>query len=121
MERILGAPHHQQVRRIGRRMLSVVRPVRSGTEVAPMGLFKAWKEVKAVAASGTSTGPRPHGAQRPHGGVALGFAMAMMKMMGPLLAAEAPERGDPLPGTEAGVLGPQDPGAMQAAIAAITA
>jgi len=82
-----------------------------------MGLFKAWKEVKAVAASGASTGQRPHGGQ----GVALGFAMAMMKMMGPLLAAEAPERGDPLPGTEAGVLEPQDPGAMQAAMAAITA
>jgi hypothetical protein len=41
--------------------------------------------------------------------------------MGPLMAAQAPDRGDPLPGTEAGVLDVQDPGAMQAAVTSVRA
>jgi len=82
-----------------------------------MGLFKAWKGAKAVIASGTADGHAPHSAN----GMFAGFAGVIMKMMGPLMAAESPERGDPLPGTEAGVLDPQDPQAMQAGIAAVTA
>ena len=94
-----------------------------------MGLLKAWKGLKAVAASGlpTDTGSRPPGTPRqqqaPRGpaGMMAGFGGVMLKMMSPLLICEAPERGDPLPATEPGVLGPQDPAALDAGIAAIRA
>ena len=82
-----------------------------------MGLFKAWKELKAISASGAPTGQAPH---QPHG-MMMGFAAAMGKMVAPLLAVQAPERGDPLPGTEPGVLGDQDPAATQAGIAGVRA
>jgi hypothetical protein len=84
-----------------------------------MGLLKLWKEAKAVAASGAP--PAPSGHAQHGGGMMMGFMGAMMKTMGPILAAQAPERGDPLPGTEPGVLEPQDPGAMQAAAGAVRA
>ena len=44
-----------------------------------------------------------------------GFGGVMLKMMSPLLICEAPERGEPLPATEPGVLDPQDPAALDAA------
>src|ERR1700674_2471220 len=64
----------------------------AGMEVN-MGLFKMWKQAKAVAASGVPGGQT----QRAPQGMLSGFAAVMMKMMGPTMAAQAPERGDPLP------------------------
>ena len=63
----------------------------------PMGLLKAWKEVKALAASGapstTAASPPPgqHHAP-PHGadGMMAGFMGVMMKFMTPLLCARPP-------------------------------
>ncbi len=93
-----------------------------------MGLFDRLKEAKAVAtdvmqrAQEAARQPQrqPQPRQQPHGMVA-GFAGAMVKLMGPMLMVQAPERGDPLPASDPGVLGPQDTGATQAAAAAIRA
>jgi hypothetical protein len=82
-----------------------------------LGFFKVWKAANAVAASGAPAGQAQHGPQ----GMMAGFAGAMAKMMGPMMAAESPERGGPLPGTEPGVLEPQDAGSTQGAIAALRA
>jgi hypothetical protein len=83
-----------------------------------MGLLKAWKELKAVAASGmptnTQSGPpdrQHHQPPRRDAGMMAGFSGVMLKMMSPLLICEAPERGEPLPATEPGVLDRQDPAA----------
>ena len=93
-----------------------------------MGLLKAWKEAKAVAASVTAaSGAATSGtgagraAPRHTPGMAAGFGAAMLKMMGPLLQCEAPERGDPFPDTEPGVLTAQEPAALQAGVGALTA
>ncbi|HEX6523170.1 MAG TPA: hypothetical protein VF070_24710 [Streptosporangiaceae bacterium] len=91
-----------------------------------MGLFKAWKEVKAAAsaaipsvpANTTGTTGVP---QRGAGRTMAGLAATMMQMMAPMLMAMAPERGKPLPGTEPGVLEPEDPASLQAGIAALQA
>ena len=90
-----------------------------------MGFLKKLKEAKAVAtaalpsvpAGNRSTGEPPHGAA----GVMAGLAASMMQMMAPMLMAMAPERGQPLPGTETGALDAQDDGARQAGIAAVKA
>ncbi len=95
----------------------------SGVQV---GLYKAWKEAKAVAraalpsvpAGATATTRVP---QRAPGGVMAGLAATMMQMMAPTLMAMAPERGHPLPGTEPGTLEPQGGAALQAGIAALRA
>ena len=52
-----------------------------------MGLIKAWKEAKAVLATGPPTGQR-----QPHqpGGMMAGFANVMIKMAAPMLAAPSP-------------------------------
>jgi len=83
-----------------------------------MGLIKAWKEAKAVLATGPPTGQR-----QPHqpGGMMAGFANVMIKMAAPMLAAQAPERGAPFPGTEAGVGAAQDAAALAAAVAGLRA
>jgi hypothetical protein len=93
-----------------------------------MGLLKAWKEAKALAASGapSATAGNPPPGQRhapPHGasGMMAGFMGVMMKVMAPLLMCEAPNRGDPLPGSEPGLLDGEDPAARDAGIAAIKA
>ena len=93
-----------------------------------MGLLKAWKEVKALAASGapstTAASPPPgqhHAPPHGAGGMMAGFMGVMMKFMTPLLMCEAPERGDPLPGSEPGVLDAQDAAARDAGISAISA
>jgi hypothetical protein len=50
-----------------------------------------------------------------------GVARLMVQMYAPLIMAEAPERGQALPGSEPGVLDAQDPRALQAACAALRA
>jgi len=93
-----------------------------------MGLLKAWKEAKALAASGNPSttaagGPpgQPHAPRHAAGGMMAGFMGVMMKFMTPLLMCEAPKRGEPLPGSELAVLEAQDPAARDAGISAIRA
>jgi len=82
-----------------------------------MGLWKAWKQVKAISATGTPTGQAPRGANN----MAMGFAGAWMRMLGPLFASQAPERGSVLPGTEPDVAQPLTADALAAGIAAVRA
>ena len=93
-----------------------------------MGLLKAWKSVKALAASGapsaTADSPssgQPHAPTHGASGMMAGFMGVMMKFMTPLLVCEAPNRGDPLPNSEPGVLDAQDPASRDAGISAIRA
>ncbi len=55
------------------------------------------------------------------GGMMAGLAASMMQMAAPMLMAMAPQRGNPLPGTEPGALESQDAAALQAAISAVQA
>jgi hypothetical protein len=82
-----------------------------------MGLFKLWREARAVAASGVPAAQSHQSAQ----GMMVGLAGAMLKVMGPFMAVQSPERGKPLPGTEPGVLDPQEPDALQAATLVVRA
>jgi hypothetical protein len=90
-----------------------------------VGLFKAWKEAKAVLSAGPQQpgprAPQQPGHRNPHppGGMLMAFQAVMMKMQAPMLAAMAPERGLPLPGTAEGVGTAQDPPALDAGIAAV--
>ncbi|MDE3206182.1 MAG: hypothetical protein KGQ66_18395 [Acidobacteriota bacterium] len=95
-----------------------------------MGLFRAWKGLKAVAADGlpdsvgrgrpdAAVGRGRPDAGRPSGAMMVGLIAAMAKMMGPAMLVQAPQRGGPLPGTVDDVLAPQDGSARAGGIAAL--
>jgi hypothetical protein len=91
-----------------------------------VGLFKSLKEARALVTSAAPAARTPGSThQQPHGMMA-GFAAVMGQMMGPLLAAQAPERGAPLPATEPEVIdelitGAADADGGQSGVAAVRA
>ena len=82
-----------------------------------MGLLKAFKAMKEVAAAGSEDGKAPHGM----GGTMQGFANLMAGMMAPMLVTMAPERGQALPATEPAATTTGDAAALAAGEAAIAA
>jgi hypothetical protein len=76
-----------------------------------MGLFKAFKAFKEIAASGTTDSHAPHGT----GELMMGFGNAMAGLMAPMLTMMAPERGHPLAATEPEALLPSSSSAALAA------
>jgi hypothetical protein len=89
-----------------------------------MGLFKSWKQLKAVgraANEAASTGDRQHGGHQ-HEGFLTAFANVMVQALGPQLAATAATRGSPLAGSEQPVVdGSAWSGPLDAAVTAVRA
>jgi len=82
-----------------------------------MGLFKAFKAVKEIAAAGSPDGHAPRGMT----GAVAGLANVMSGVMAPMLVSMAPQRGKELPATEPAALAPGDPAAMASGQAALHA
>ena len=84
-----------------------------------MGLFKAFKAMKEIAASGAPASPDGH-PEHGSGAMVQGFANAMSGLLAPMFSWTLPERGRVLPATEPEALLPQsDASALAAGQAAI--